>query len=178
MRRIAVIGCSGAGKTRFATALAARTGLPVIHLDAEYWQPGWRRNEKDVWLARHAELIAREAWILDGNMTGTLEARLQRVDTVFWFDASTVASLFGVAQRTMRYFGRNRPDMAPGCPERIDRDFLKYVLEFRSVTRPRLVAALERAPARFTLHRFERRSHVRRYLRDAPHSGKIADAVV
>ncbi len=178
MRRIAVIGCSGAGKSRFATALAARTGLPLVHLDAEYWQPGWRQRDEDDWRARHGELIARDAWILDGNMTGTLEARLERVDTVFWFDASTLASLLGVAQRTAAYIGRNRPDMAPGCPERIDRDFLGYVLAFRRETRPRIVAALERASASFVLHRFERRSDVRRFLRASPQPGKTAHAVV
>ena len=33
----------GSGKSTFARALAARTGLPVIHLDLHYWKPGWVR---------------------------------------------------------------------------------------------------------------------------------------
>lgn len=178
MRRVAVIGCSGAGKTRFAVELAARTGLPLVHLDAEYWRPGWRQSEPDVWRARHGELIAGEAWILDGNYTGTLEARLKRADTVFWFDGSTFASLFGVAQRTLLHLGRSRPDMAPGCPERFDRDFLKFILAFRRQTRPRIVTALERSAGTFALHRFERRGDVRRFWRAHPQPGKIVHAVV
>ena len=39
--RIAVIGSPGAGKSTLATMIAAATGLPLIHLDAEHWQPGW-----------------------------------------------------------------------------------------------------------------------------------------
>lgn len=178
MRRVAVIGCSGAGKTRFARDLAARTGLPLVHLDAEYWRPGWRESEKDAWRARHAELIAADAWILDGNYTGTLAARLERADTVFWFDGSTAASLLGVAQRTLLHLGRSRPDMAPGCPERVDREFLEFILAFRRVTRPRIVAALDHAAAPFALHRFERRSDVRRFSRDLPQSGKSVHAGV
>jgi adenylate kinase family enzyme len=41
MDRILVIGCSGAGKSVFALALGARTGLPVVHIDQLFWLPGW-----------------------------------------------------------------------------------------------------------------------------------------
>jgi adenylate kinase family enzyme len=40
MRRVLVIGISGAGKSTFARELAARIGLPLIHLDKEFWRPG------------------------------------------------------------------------------------------------------------------------------------------
>ncbi len=33
MQRVMVIGSPGAGKSRLATELARRTGLPLIHLD-------------------------------------------------------------------------------------------------------------------------------------------------
>ena len=41
MRRVLVIGICGAGKSTFSQVLAARTGLPLIHLDKEFWRPGW-----------------------------------------------------------------------------------------------------------------------------------------
>jgi hypothetical protein len=34
-------GLAGFGKSTFAVALAAKTGLPVIHLDLHFWKPGW-----------------------------------------------------------------------------------------------------------------------------------------
>jgi adenylate kinase family enzyme len=40
-RRVVVTGLAGSGKSTFAVALAARTGLPVIHLDLAFWKPGW-----------------------------------------------------------------------------------------------------------------------------------------
>src|SRR5688572_11642762 len=41
VNKVLVIGPGGAGKSTFANALGERTGLPVIHLDALYWRPGW-----------------------------------------------------------------------------------------------------------------------------------------
>ncbi|WP_229907829.1 hypothetical protein [Amycolatopsis oliviviridis] len=41
MRRIMVVGCSGAGKSTFSRRLGAALDLPVTHLDRLYWRPGW-----------------------------------------------------------------------------------------------------------------------------------------
>lgn len=168
MRRVAVIGGSGAGKSWFSTALAAATGLPLVHLDAEYWRPGWVQSAPEDWRARHDALIAGDAWIIDGNFGGTLSARLARADTVFWFDLPTADCLAGVVRRRLVHWGRTRPDMAPGCPERLDRKFLTYVATFRRVHRPRIVAALEAAAAErgaeFAVHRITRRAEARRHL--------------
>ena len=41
MERILVLGPCGAGKSTPAVKLGAKLGLPVIHLDKEYWRPGW-----------------------------------------------------------------------------------------------------------------------------------------
>lgn len=43
MKRVVIAGCPGAGKSRAARTLSDLTGLPVIHLDSHYWQPGWQR---------------------------------------------------------------------------------------------------------------------------------------
>ena len=36
--RILILGCPGSGKSTLARALAARTGLPLVHLDNIYTQ--------------------------------------------------------------------------------------------------------------------------------------------
>lgn len=59
MRRVLIIGSSGAGKSTLARELEPILGLPVIHLDAVFWQPGWREMPKDAWKARVAELVQR-----------------------------------------------------------------------------------------------------------------------
>ena len=66
----------GSGKSTFARALAARTGLPVIHLDLHYWKPGWAQPTDTEWRERQRTLLAGEAWIIDGNHNETLPLRL------------------------------------------------------------------------------------------------------
>ncbi|MEO9901595.1 isopentenyl transferase family protein [Nisaea sp.] len=47
MNRVLILGCPGAGKSTAARSLAKITGLPVIHLDRHYWEPGWVRPGPD-----------------------------------------------------------------------------------------------------------------------------------
>jgi adenylate kinase family enzyme len=84
--RVLVDGMMGSGKSSFARALAARTGLPVIHLDVHYWKPGWVRPSDDEWRDRQHELLAGEAWIIDGNDNETLALRLERAEAVVFLD--------------------------------------------------------------------------------------------
>lgn len=67
MQRVLVIGSPGSGKSTLATELAERTGLPLIHLDQEYWRAGWVEPPKAEWRQRVADLISRERWVMDGN---------------------------------------------------------------------------------------------------------------
>lgn len=85
-RRVLVDGMMGSGKSTFARALAARTGLPLIHLDLHYWKPGWVRPSDDEWRERQRTLIASDAWIIDGNYNETLPLRLERAETVVYLD--------------------------------------------------------------------------------------------
>ena len=65
-----MIGSGGAGKSTAARRLAAATGLPLVHLDREYWHPGWRPTPPEDWRLRVSELIAAEHWVLDGKDMG------------------------------------------------------------------------------------------------------------
>jgi len=142
MQRVLVIGISGAGKSTFARKLAARTGLPLIHLDGEFWKPGWKVTGHAEWRARIAKLAEREAWILDGNYGASLDLRLPRADTVMWFDYPRRICVWRALRRVATTYGRVRPDLAPGCPERFDHEFLRFIWNFNSNSRPRIVAML------------------------------------
>ena len=147
MQRIAVIGCCGAGKSSLSLALGTKLGLPVIHLDQLAWQAGWVEVDRDELVRRqHAAFTSEGRWIADGNYGGTMMLRLAVADTIVFMDFPTSICLYRVLKRRVQYFGRTRPDMAPGCPERfLDGqflEFLRYVARFRRDARPRIVDRL------------------------------------
>lgn len=140
MRKIAVIGCAGAGKTTFARELGARLDLPVTHLDRLFWQPGWQKTERTRWQELQHELVAGERWVIDGNYDSTLEIRLAAADTVIFLDFSRWLCLFRVFRRTIA--SRGRDTQAPGCPDKVDREFLVWIWNFRREARPRTLTVL------------------------------------
>lgn len=140
MQRIVIIGCPGSGKSTLARELGHRLGLPVTHLDALHWQPGWKPHpDMHAFSARICEIAQGPRWIIDGGYTtGNVETRLERADTYVLMDFPTWLCLFRVMWRAIEYRGQERPDMAPGCPEgRFDPGFLYYVLRYKRARLPR-----------------------------------------
>ena len=124
LRRVVVLGCSGAGKSTVAAALARRTGLPVVHLDEHFWQPGWVMPDEASWRVVQCRLVAAPTWVLDGNYSSTYDERLPLADTVVVVDASRWRCLLRVLRRTWRLRGT---EVAVGCPHRVDLGHLRYV---------------------------------------------------
>jgi adenylate kinase family enzyme len=141
-RRILVLGSAGAGKTTFAVRLARLLDLPVVHLDTEYWRPGWEQTPSPLWQSRVDELAARDTWVMDGNYGATLERRLARADAVVFLDLPRTTCMRRVVVRSLRYRGRTRPDLPPGCPERLDWRFLRWVWNYGRRSRGRVVRLL------------------------------------
>ena len=143
MKKILVIGCCGAGKSTLAKKLSAKTGLPIIHLDKEYWNPNWEETPKVEWERKIKLLVSQSNYIMDGNYSGSLHLRLPSADKIIFLDYPTRICLWRVIKRIWKNLGNTRQDMAPGCPERFDIEFLHYVLVFNLVTRKRLYRILK-----------------------------------
>ena len=168
MQRVLVIGISGAGKSTFSRQLAQRTSLPLVHLDKEFWQPGWKETPREQWRAKVADLITREAWIMDGGFGASLDLRLPRADTVLWFDYPRLICLARALKRVATSYGRVREDLAPGCPERIDLEFLRYIWDFNDKSRPQIVAMLAEHGRHLEPIVFRRDGDARRFLAAVP----------
>lgn len=146
MNKVLVIGSGGAGKSTFAARLGEALGLPVIHLDRFYWRAGWIETPKGEWRERVGELIRRDAWVMDGNYSGTLDIRLEACDAVVFLDVPRAVCLWRVLKRAVTYRKGGRPDMAEGCVEKIDLEFLRWIWDYPNRTRPGVMKMLgERA---------------------------------
>ena len=139
------MGPPGSGKSRFARLLGERLNLPVVHLDAHYWQPGWVLPDKEAWRGQVAALADGAEWIMDGNYSRTLDLRLARAEGVVWLECPTLISLCRVLWRAISGYGRTRPDMQADCPERIDPEFIRYVWTFQRARRPEIEKTIAEA---------------------------------
>jgi adenylate kinase family enzyme len=134
-----VVGSCGAGKSTVAREIGRRLGLPVIHLDAEFWRPGWVEPNPDDWRAHVAMLAARDAWVMDGQYSGTWNLRAARADTIIWLDLPRRVYFWRVLKRTVIGYGKVRADIGLGCPERFDPAFLRWVWNYSSRSRAKMV---------------------------------------
>lgn len=86
MKRIVVMGPSGAGKSPLARRLGEKLSLPVLHLDALFFEQRRAEIEKVEFLEKiEAILSENEHWIIEGNYSDTLPLHLETCDQVFFW---------------------------------------------------------------------------------------------
>jgi adenylate kinase family enzyme len=164
MRRIAIIGPAGAGKSRLARTLSEATGIDVIHLDALFWRPGWVPTPPAEWEAFQRKEVERDAWIVEGLHESTVHLWLDAADTVVLFDTPPLASIWRVTRRRL-VRTEPGPDIPAGCEpapfHRAVTKFLRYLWEYRRRTRAELLAELNtpRPGRRVVVVRRERDLH-------------------
>jgi adenylate kinase family enzyme len=160
------MGPGGAGKSTLARTLGERTGLPVVHLDRYFWHPGWVETPREEWRALQEQLFAADEWVADGNYSATNEVRLRRADTVVLLDFPAWRTIPRALRRSLANYGK--PVQAEGCPERVDPQFLWWIVNYRRRSRPKVLAAItEHAPgaAVYILHS---PGDVERFLAEVP----------
>ena len=142
MQRILVTGCCGAGKSTFSKKLKSILKLELIHLDQYYHKPNWEEPEKDEWERTVYSLVQKPSWIMDGNFSDTMDLRIKNADTIIYLDYPTLKCFWRVIIRIFKHHGVVRPDMAKGCKEQFDLEFLHFVLTFNSKNRKRFIQKL------------------------------------
>jgi adenylate kinase family enzyme len=130
-QRILVVGCSGGGKSTLSQKLAGNFGLRYISMDREiFWLPGWQARARHEQRQRIAAIITEERWLMDGSNPSSFDMRLPRSHIVLWVRMPRWLCLWGAVSRAIKGYGKARLEMAEGCPERIDIDFLRYIWNF------------------------------------------------
>jgi len=104
-QRIAVVGCSGTGKTTTARQIAQVLGLPHLELDSVYHQAQWKPLEEErfrqavtAFMDRHPE------WVIDGNYAPVRTSIWDRSTTTVWLDPPRGRMMRQIVWRTLRRF--------------------------------------------------------------------------
>ncbi|GLO58455.1 MULTISPECIES: AAA family ATPase [unclassified Pseudomonas] len=126
MQRIVILGNAGSGKSTLARAVGKRLGVPVVHLDTLFWEPGWVEPDAEQFRQRVGEATAGDSWVCEGNYARrTFDLRLPRADLVIWLDTPRLTCFTRVILRSV--MNRPRPDLPAGCTEKLDRAFLTFL---------------------------------------------------
>lgn len=104
MARIAIFGNTSGGKSTLARRLASERGLNYVEIDQLYWQPDWTITPREIYEARHAEIIAGDNWIVDGGGDlGTLRARADRATEIIFIDMPVWVHFWLAAERQIAW---------------------------------------------------------------------------
>jgi adenylate kinase family enzyme len=103
MRRVAVFGNAGGGKSTLAKRLAELTGLPSYPIDPIQFRAGGGKVPHEEFLAAHAELIRRDAWIIDGfGCVASAWERFAAADTLIHVDLPVGTHYRWVTKRLLK----------------------------------------------------------------------------
>ena len=121
MRKVAVFGNAGGGKSTLARGLAEITRLPLHVIDMIQFQGRYRPDATDggkipheAYLRIHTDLISRDRWIIDGFESVALAwERFAAADTLVYVDLPVLTHYRFVTKRLLKGLFRN----PPGWPE-------------------------------------------------------------
>lgn len=107
--RCVVVGTSGAGKSSFAAALAARLGCRHHELDELFWGPDWTPKPTPEFVRLAAEAARGECWVIDGNFSITREVVWSRATHIVWLDYGRATVMWRILCRTLARVASGRP---------------------------------------------------------------------
>ena len=129
MKRVMIIGFSGSGKSTLARRIAELTNCEPTHMDKLHWLPNWIERSDDEEAELLSPILKREKWVIDGNYSKILfEGRMFLADTIIFLDFNRFLCLRRIIKRRIMYNAAARPDMTEGCLEKLDFEFLKWIL--------------------------------------------------
>ena len=173
--RISIVGGSGSGKSTLCTILSKELNLPAIHLDGINFESNWveiDKNKRDKLIDTKA---SADKWIIDGNYSKTLKNRFEKSDLIIWLDYSTFAQLKGILKRFFTTINKERPEI-PGCKERFNFTFIKYVITYNKKKRHLIEDNLTDIPKEKVLV-FKNQNDLNKWLKDFTKNENVLDLI-
>lgn len=127
--KISIIGYSGSGKSTLAEKIGKIYNCSVLHLDKVNFKAGWQEREKEEVIFMVEEFMKNKSWVIDGNYSWILqERRFEEADKIIFMNFSRIVSFIQAYNRYLKNRNQVRKDMAEGCVEKFDFEFIKWIL--------------------------------------------------
>jgi len=103
MKRVAVFGNTGGGKSTLAKRLADLTRLPLYALDTIQFRAGGGKVPHEEYLKAHADLVRQDEWIIDGyGCVASSWERFGKADTLVYIDLPLMTHHWRVTRRLLQ----------------------------------------------------------------------------
>lgn len=128
--KISILGYSGSGKSSLAKVLSKKYDLTTLHFDSIQFLENWKVRDKEEKMKIVENFLNKEkSWVLDGNYSKLyFDRRMEESDTIIFLLFNRFACLSRAYKRYKKYKNKTRPDMAEGCNEKFDLEFIKWIL--------------------------------------------------
>ena len=103
MKKVAVFGNAGGGKSTLSQRLADMTGLPWMPIDAMKYKTGGDEVSHAEFKAAHTALLQQNQWVMDGfGSLDTVWERLEVADTLVYLDMPVLRHYWWVTKRFLQ----------------------------------------------------------------------------
>lgn len=135
MKRIAIIGIPGSGKSTFAHRLGLKLNIPVTHLDT-YVFDGKKLRDHQEFVHLQELLVKKEFWIIEGCSIKTLNIRFEQADTIIYMKLPRWLCLWRTVKRILH---RDELLSRSGCVQTFSWNLITYIWNFERAKEPEIM---------------------------------------
>jgi adenylate kinase family enzyme len=100
MKKIAVFGKPGSGKSTLSKHLASATGIQLHPLDSIVYKKNGDRVDRETYDREHGNILCADSWIIDGfGPISSFYTRLDAADTLIYIALPYIVSYWLVTKR-------------------------------------------------------------------------------
>lgn len=148
LRRLAIIGNAGAGKTTLSRILAAHYKLPLTHVDSIQFTEGMNIRPHSESIAILNEIQSREEWLIDGyGPLDILEKRLERAEKIIFIDFPIWRHYWWALKRQIKSLWNPRAELPENCDDATLKQTIKLfrtIWKVHTKMRPEMLRILSR----------------------------------
>ena len=103
MKKVAVFGKPGSGKSTLSKKLASITGIPLYQLDSILYEKNGEQIDRKTYDRKHQDILSSDSWIIDGfDLIEPFNKRLEAADILVYIDLPYFISYYLVTKRLLK----------------------------------------------------------------------------